>query len=78
MQLKHEIRRELHAREIRVDCIQNVTVSRDLLFGAVRRFGALGNQIADPLRRGHDALDAVRGLSAMNDGVLPKCLEHLR
>jgi len=59
MQLQYEIRRELHVGGIRVDGVQDIAVSGDLLFGAVRRLGALANQIADALRRRHHTLDPV-------------------
>jgi len=60
-----------------VDGVQDVAVSRDLLFGAVRWLGSLRNQIADPLRGCHHALDAVRRLGALNEGALAECLKHL-
>ena len=78
VQLQDEVRRELHVGEIRVDGVQYVAVSGDLLFGPVRRLSAPGHEVADALRRCHDALDSVRGLSALNDGALAERLEHLR
>ena len=40
MQLQHETRRELHFAEIRVNRVQDITVSSELLFWAVRRLGS--------------------------------------
>ncbi len=77
MQLQDEIRRRRHLGEVRMNGVQNLPVARNLLFGAVRRLGSLGNEIADPLRRRDDALDAVRGLSAVDDGAVAEGLEQL-
>ena len=49
----------------------------DLLFGTVRRFGALGYKIAHPLRRRRHPFDAIGGLGALNDGALSKRLQRL-
>src|SRR5262249_12276012 len=78
VQLQHEIRRERHVREVRVDGVQDIAITGDLLFGAVCRLCPFGNEVADALRRRHDAFDSIRRLGALNDSALPERLEYLR
>jgi len=61
-----------------VDGVQDIAITGDLLFGAVRGLGAFGDEIADALQRCDDAFDSVRGLGALNHRVFAQCLKDLR
>jgi hypothetical protein len=61
-----------------VNGVEDLSVAGDLLFGAVRRLGSLGYEIADPLRRRDNALDTVGRLGAVNDSAVAEGLEQLR
>ena len=77
VELQHEVRRERHVGEIRVDGAQDIAIAGDLLFGAVHGLGAFCDEIADALWRCDDTFDSVRGLGALNHRVFAQRLKHL-
>ncbi len=60
------------------DPIEGFPVSLNFLFRAVARPGFAKNQGAQTIWRDRDPLDPVRGLGALDDGLLAKSLEDFR
>ena len=77
VQLQHDVGRQSDVLGVAVNHAQDLAVARDLLLGAIRWRGAMGNEVPDALQRRDDSLDAVRRLGALDDGVLAQRLENL-
>jgi hypothetical protein len=68
----------MHVCVVRVDRLEHVAVTGDLLLRPILGDGLLGHQRLDPPPRGRDPLDPVRRLGALDDRDLPQRLEDLR
>lgn len=66
-----------HLGVVRVDGVENVAVSRDLLLGAVSRSGSVLGQLDHAVAwRGH-SLQPVGRFCALDDGLVSQSLQHL-
>ena len=60
-----------------VNRAQDLAVARDLLLGTIRWRGAVRDELPDALQRRDDALDAVGGRGALDNGVRAQRVENL-
>ena len=75
--MQHDLRRQSDVLGVAVNRAQDLAVARDLLLGTIRGRGTVRDELPDALQRRDDALDAVGGLSALDNGVLAQRLENL-
>ena len=59
VQLQHDVGRQPDILGVAVNRVQDLTVTRDLLLGAIRWRGAVRDEFPDALQRRDDSLDAV-------------------